>query len=47
MKAKGSDIMANSKKTVDSVIADAERLAQVWGENSKFSMGDVTLHAEH
>lgn len=35
--------MANSKKTVDSVIADAERLAQVWGENTKFSMGDVTL----
>lgn len=35
--------MANSKKTVDSVIADAERLAQVWGENAKFSMGDVTL----
>ena len=35
--------MANSKRTVDSVIADAERLAQVWGENAKFSMGDVTL----
>lgn len=32
-----------SKKTVDSVIADADRLAQVWSENSKFSMGDVTL----
>lgn len=30
-------------KTVDSVIADAERLAQVWGENTKFSMGDLTL----
>lgn len=37
--------MANSKKTVDSVIADAERLAQVWSENAKFSMGDVTLTA--
>src|SRR5215471_20448586 len=31
------------KKTVDSVIADAERLAQVWAENPKFSMGDLTL----
>ena len=30
-------------KTVDSVIVDAERLAQVWGENTKFSMGDLTL----
>ena len=36
--------MAN-KKTVDSVITDAERLVQVWGENSKFSMGDLTLEA--
>jgi hypothetical protein len=35
--------MANNKKTVDSVIADADRLALVWGENAKFSMGDVTL----
>lgn len=35
--------MANNKKTVDSVIADADRLALVWGENSKFSLGDVTL----
>lgn len=34
--------MAN-KKTVDSVISDADRLAQVWGENAKFSLGDVTL----
>lgn len=34
--------MAN-KKTVDTVISDAERLAQVWGENTKFSMGDLTL----
>jgi hypothetical protein len=34
--------MANAK-TVDSVIADADRLAQVWGENTKFSMGDLTL----
>lgn len=37
--------MANNKKTVDSVIADAERLAQVWAENPKFSMGDVLLPA--
>ena len=35
--------MANNKRTVDSVISDAERLAQVWGENTKFSMGDLTL----
>ena len=32
-----------SNKTVDSVVADAERLAQVWGENTKFSLGDLTL----
>jgi|SRR5581483_5505138 len=31
------------KKNVDAVIADAERLATVWGENPKFSMGDLTL----
>lgn len=31
------------KKSVDAVIADAERLATVWGENPKFSMGDLTL----
>lgn len=37
--------MANNKRTVDSVISDAERLAQVWGENTKFSMGDLTLPA--
>ena len=35
--------MANNKRTLDSVITDAERLAQVWGENTQFSMGDVTL----
>lgn len=35
--------MANNKRTVDSVVSDAERLAQVWGENTKFSMGDLTL----
>lgn len=34
--------MAN-KKTVDSIIDDAERLALVWSENNKFSMGDLTL----
>jgi hypothetical protein len=34
--------MANNK-TVDGVLTDAERLVQVWGENSKFAMGDVTL----
>jgi hypothetical protein len=34
--------MANSK-SVDSVLNDAERLAQVWSENVKFSMGDLTL----
>jgi hypothetical protein len=34
--------MAN-KKTVDSVIDDAERLVKVWSENVKFSMGDLTL----
>jgi len=39
---KGSDTMPNTK-TVDSVLADAERLVQVWGENTKFSMGDLTL----
>lgn len=32
-----------NKKTVDGVIAEANRLAQVWSENPKFSMGDVTL----
>jgi hypothetical protein len=32
-----------SKKTVDSVFDDAERLAKVWSENVKFSMGDLTL----
>lgn len=31
------------KKTVDSVIADAERFATVWTENTKFAMGDLTL----
>ena len=31
------------KKTVDAVIADAERLATVWAENSKFTLGDLTL----
>ena len=35
--------MSRTRKTVDSVIADADRLAQVWSENAKFSMGDVTL----
>lgn len=30
-------------KSVDSVIVEAERLVQVWGENTKFSMGDLTL----
>src|SRR5205807_8551251 len=39
---KGSDNMAD-KKTVDSVIVEAERLATVWSENAKFSMGDLTL----
>jgi hypothetical protein len=39
---KGNENMANNK-TVDSVIADAERLVTVWGENTKFSMGDLTL----
>jgi hypothetical protein len=39
---KGNENMPNTK-TVDAVIADAERLAQVWGENAKFSMGDLTL----
>lgn len=33
----------SNKRTVDSIVADADRLAQVWGENPKFSMGDVTL----
>ena len=32
-----------SNKTVDSVIADAERLAQVWSENPTFALGDVTI----
>jgi hypothetical protein len=31
------------KKTVDAVITEAERLATVWSENAKFSMGDLTL----
>jgi len=35
--------MANNKKTLDSVLADADRLAQVWSENAKFSLGDLTL----
>ena len=35
--------MANSNKTLNSIIADADRLVQVWGENVKFSMGDLTL----
>ena len=39
---KGSDHMANAK-TIDSVIADAERIAQVWTENPTFSMGGLTL----
>ena len=39
---KGSYIMGG-RKTVDTVIAEAERLVQVWGENAKFSMGDLTL----
>lgn len=34
--------MANSK-TVDMVIAEADRLAKVWEDNSSFAMGDVTL----
>ena len=33
------------KRTIDSVLADAERVAQVWEENPKFSMGDLTLEA--
>jgi hypothetical protein len=35
--------MANKKRTVDAVIADAERLAKVWAENPTFSMGEVLL----
>jgi hypothetical protein len=30
-------------RTIDSVIADAERIAQVWTENPTFSMGNLTL----
>lgn len=30
-------------KSLDSILADGERLGQVWAENSKFSMGDLTL----
>lgn len=33
----------NTSKTVDAVISDADRLALVWSDNSKFSMGDLTL----
>ena len=32
-----------NRKNVDSVIAEADRLLQVWAENVKFAMGDVTL----
>ena len=35
--------MANNARTLDSILADADRLVQVWGENVKFSMGDLTL----
>jgi hypothetical protein len=35
--------MANNKKTLDAILADADRLAQVWSENPKFSLGDLTL----
>jgi hypothetical protein len=31
------------KRTVDSVISEAERFATVWSENAKFAMGDLTL----
>ena len=34
--------MAN-RKNVDSILADADRLVQVWEENIKFAMGDLTL----
>lgn len=31
------------RKSFDSVIADAETLIRVWGENPKLSLGDLTL----
>ena len=35
--------MASNRNTLNSTIASADRLIQVWSENIKFSMGDVTL----
>src|SRR5258706_3899206 len=32
-----------NKMTLDSVLAEADRLTQVWSDNPKFSMGDLTL----
>src|SRR5437868_3750287 len=32
-----------NKKTVDSVIAEADAVLQVWSEHPKFSLGDLTL----
>jgi hypothetical protein len=32
-----------NNKTVDNVIAEAERLALVWSENNSFAMGEITL----
>lgn len=34
--------MANSRST-DAVLAEADRLAKVWSDNTSFAMGDVTL----
>jgi hypothetical protein len=33
----------NNRKSVDRAVTEAERLTQVWGDNPKFSMGDMTL----
>lgn len=31
------------KKTIDGILAESERSLTVWGENTKYSMGDITL----
>lgn len=32
-----------SRKSIDHVVTESERLAQVWGDNPKFAMGDISL----
>ena len=33
----------HNKKTVDGVLAEADRMVQVWRENPSFPLGEVTL----